>query len=73
MKYAFDYAASIRSQRWRTVLGPAGAVVSTLQRLEWSFLSWDVWATADGIVVKVTEVGPRTVQALVEEATTRLL
>eukprot|EP00959_Pyramimonas_sp_CCMP1952_P159404 3333917-Pyramimonas_sp.AAC.1 len=73
MQRAFDYAAKVRNQGWRTVLGPAGAVVLTLQRLEWQALSWDVWVNTDGVTIRIKEIGPRTVQALADETTRRLL
>eukprot|EP00959_Pyramimonas_sp_CCMP1952_P383766 8042555-Pyramimonas_sp.AAC.1 len=47
MALAFMQAQN-QLRTWRGVRGPAGAVVMTLKRLNWTTASWDCWITERG-------------------------
>eukprot|EP00959_Pyramimonas_sp_CCMP1952_P153013 3200862-Pyramimonas_sp.AAC.1 len=58
---------------WRSIRGPAGAVVMTLKRFGWKATSWDCWYTECGAKLDLHDMGPAALKKVVNQATQRRL
>eukprot|EP00959_Pyramimonas_sp_CCMP1952_P331658 6944872-Pyramimonas_sp.AAC.1 len=51
---------------WSAVRGPAGAVTMSLRRAGWSWPDWRTFRTRDGHLLRLSDVCPMDVQAMLK-------